>query len=704
MKKNVILDHLTKHTLNQFHNNNLNELGFDAYSLSFELKTDRTNISRTLNNLWRSGKLIKIGGRPVYFVPVDILKDKFPDQNFSIFYKNRKEFNISLSGFDVKNESDVLSVINCDYKFNDFKEIINRNLNLFDYPLPITINTSDNADFFSILSDIVVSGKEKQSNNIFYVISDEKTFLEFYIRWTNNGVKIIEQFIIIEYNASWQESSHLHMEQLLNKLNNSPSVFNSEKKIFVFLSNERNNRIVSSFQDVNLIDYYDFNFFDRTMSIFNLLYYFSTKFQNSFELTKDLIIRLISATYAHSKNEIKTLIFKSISKKYTSSLNHHVIIHDDFISLNFDKKIYNSMEILHYRLPDVIIIDFLDYQDLLSYIHDLRKSEFISLIIESYISKFGKLNFMSFLLQLFKSYKTYYSTHFSDFVHYGIDSKTEFISDFSKFVNSISRHESTKDFLSSINFSNSLSTFTSQDKLNFTIILFLKKNEINKHYLSFLKNEKVLFHFFEYQTENERDIYIKQIKEGYDFYTPIIFTDSVTYSFLHRELNLNESIAKISLDLLISLKDILASSNNSELVHHLNLIYLNSIYGPNGSILSNSIEFKYLESELIFLDVNKASPLLIASYSKVCKELKIQKSDYLKTKYIINASLMLERCIRKDPIVLKNLDILLDSTEINKQYVIFSNLLKPITSTFNIEIPPSEIILLLSIFNSSILD
>jgi len=52
--------------------------GVDAYTLSVDLKQDRSNISRSLNRLWREGVLIKFQGKPTLFLDRKLVEEHFP--------------------------------------------------------------------------------------------------------------------------------------------------------------------------------------------------------------------------------------------------------------------------------------------------------------------------------------------------------------------------------------------------------------------------------------------------------------------------------------------------------------------------------------------------------------------------------------------------------------------------------------------------
>ncbi len=52
--------------------------GIDAYTLAIDLKMDRANVSRALNDLWREGLLIKFQGKPTLFLDRKLVSEYHP--------------------------------------------------------------------------------------------------------------------------------------------------------------------------------------------------------------------------------------------------------------------------------------------------------------------------------------------------------------------------------------------------------------------------------------------------------------------------------------------------------------------------------------------------------------------------------------------------------------------------------------------------
>lgn len=78
-RKDIILEFLSEHTESALTQNRLDTIGYDASVLSIDLKIERSNISRTLNDLCRDGYLTKIQGRPTLYIARAPLLKYFPN-------------------------------------------------------------------------------------------------------------------------------------------------------------------------------------------------------------------------------------------------------------------------------------------------------------------------------------------------------------------------------------------------------------------------------------------------------------------------------------------------------------------------------------------------------------------------------------------------------------------------------------------------
>ncbi len=69
---------------NQLNDNN----GADALNTSLDLQLDRANVSKDLNALWKAGKLIKMHGKPVFYLDYHSLTKHYPNSFFPSIINN----------------------------------------------------------------------------------------------------------------------------------------------------------------------------------------------------------------------------------------------------------------------------------------------------------------------------------------------------------------------------------------------------------------------------------------------------------------------------------------------------------------------------------------------------------------------------------------------------------------------------------------
>ncbi len=78
-RRDQIYHYIQDKTQQLIHNKAIDHHGIDALSCAIDLKLDRANVSKELNYLWRDGRIIKIQGRPVYYLSYQTLSDNFPN-------------------------------------------------------------------------------------------------------------------------------------------------------------------------------------------------------------------------------------------------------------------------------------------------------------------------------------------------------------------------------------------------------------------------------------------------------------------------------------------------------------------------------------------------------------------------------------------------------------------------------------------------
>ena len=67
-KKEQVYQHIRSDTITKLKEEQFESLGLDTLTVSLDLKMNRANISRLLNQLYNEGRLIKTDSRPVFFM------------------------------------------------------------------------------------------------------------------------------------------------------------------------------------------------------------------------------------------------------------------------------------------------------------------------------------------------------------------------------------------------------------------------------------------------------------------------------------------------------------------------------------------------------------------------------------------------------------------------------------------------------------
>ncbi len=78
-RKEKIQEYIRSKTEEIIKSEKIDDNGVIAEDISYELKFDRANVSRELNALWKNGFLIKIAGRPVFYLDTSVISQHYPD-------------------------------------------------------------------------------------------------------------------------------------------------------------------------------------------------------------------------------------------------------------------------------------------------------------------------------------------------------------------------------------------------------------------------------------------------------------------------------------------------------------------------------------------------------------------------------------------------------------------------------------------------
>ena len=74
-----ILSYIRKQTEQLLKDDKIENNGVEASDITYTLGIDRANVSRYLNALWKNGSLIKVSGRPVFYLDYQTISNAYPD-------------------------------------------------------------------------------------------------------------------------------------------------------------------------------------------------------------------------------------------------------------------------------------------------------------------------------------------------------------------------------------------------------------------------------------------------------------------------------------------------------------------------------------------------------------------------------------------------------------------------------------------------
>lgn len=101
-KKEEIYQLIHLDTKNKINHSNLDHLGMGALEISTQLKMNRSNISRILNQLYNEGKLIKTSSRPVLFIDRSSINDAFQSIAIPSIIPKNKTINDYITYLSIK--------------------------------------------------------------------------------------------------------------------------------------------------------------------------------------------------------------------------------------------------------------------------------------------------------------------------------------------------------------------------------------------------------------------------------------------------------------------------------------------------------------------------------------------------------------------------------------------------------------------------
>ena len=337
--------------------NQQDETGIDALNCSLDLKLDRANVSKDLNTLWKEGRLIKIQGKPVYFLDYKTLIDYYPNSFFpSVISKNESlsnYFNHSRNNTGKKRiifDNDPLnSIIGSN---GSLKEIIVNAKSAVSYP-PFGLNC--------IISGNPGVGKTHLANSIheyaclkkgvqipFAVIycqnyiDDQKQFIDELLGYKKrNGKELVNGMLdncrngilLIEQVELLPNSCLNLLNSIIAKKSYTPtgSLVSKDLQSMIILTTEENiehpvlKAILKSIPvHLNLLDVDKRGLYEKIELILDLFQREAKKINATIQVKKDIITCLAAAKYPNNIIEMSNEIQIACSKAYFSSNNSNL--------------------------------------------------------------------------------------------------------------------------------------------------------------------------------------------------------------------------------------------------------------------------------------------------------------------------------------------------------------------------------------------
>lgn len=239
-----ILIYIKKETESLIKEDKYDNCGIDTEAISWEFKKDRANISRIVNNLWKQGYLVKINGRPVFYLDYISLKKQFPNTIIPTFLKRGDKLsNYIFNTFEDKTNTihDSQGLDNIIGANGSLSSQIKKAKAAVCYP-PYGLNTiifghvgTEKRQIAIDMVNYAISNNQRNSNSLYYLIdcqsyTDHQAF-ETLLIGDNSSKGLLEKsrvhFLIFE-NIEYLNTSSLRM---LGSLLNHCFIIKNNKQI-----------------------------------------------------------------------------------------------------------------------------------------------------------------------------------------------------------------------------------------------------------------------------------------------------------------------------------------------------------------------------------------------------------------------------------------------------------------------------------------
>lgn len=785
-----LVQHIAEITSISLANREYTNIMTDAFTISLDLHLDRANISRMLNDLWRENELIKIQGRPTFYLHRKTISKKYPNHYIPALIPKSE----NLEDYLAKPMMD--SQEHCDNAFFS------------------CIGNSVNESLYQIIQDVKVYLAYPQYTKSILVHGPCKTgkkhliraFLQYYGNQTQSPIEIDCKTILLHKVtiADILDKIDFELEQDGNKviffenlqiLEHDPAQFASLVALLTYYQqvanhNELNILFVATVENLsqeslNIFDtvfqkLYTLPSFDEKLlkERYEFILYFMQQeadfIQKTISLSTSILNCFATSHYSHNIQSLKKEIHHSLSYAYAQSIEHQ----ESFISIDYhhlsDELLGNIQNVIdflpqiesitstlkeknHFLIPeteclplqklmitqvnedgiirntikkDVKISDYCKQELRNALSHEINQLYSLSLrkVKSSILPILKNRNFIMNEKQLDKLcfhisnliHLLHNQTYTSIFVKDDITLEDAILHLGDEIIETIG-NEFQVEFPDIEKFFLYYYLFFSQEPMkkgSIAVLVACQGNGIAEKYALHVNTMKykVKCHFMNFiDVEHSTNITILhstlmdkllEIDEGSGV---IIITDLNPIVDFDNTIKKNIDIDTVtlsptSLPLLIQIMNLVNDPSikldDIKTYDYENIIHLpldNSLNYESESRRSiNEAADKILSDSLVFLNPQKATMALFRVLMQIYEELGINYANDISIRFIFHSAFMIERVIRKEPLIYKNTQVLI--SENKSIYEAIDKNMQLINDLFGISIPSSEIARISEIF------
>lgn len=781
IRKQQLIQLIAENTSVILASRNISNANTDAYTISLDLKIDRANISRILNRLWRENELIKIQGRPMYYLHRKTIQNRYPNSYIpSVIPKNESIFNY------LENDKPLEKLINTDTKMignsinESLKGIIDDIEVYSDYPSRFKsmmlygeqfngkhyivysiLNKKDQSNFINLdmrllefesvkikdMVDLIQSSLKKSKNNVVLIENMEECLNQDRI---NRNFKSFLAWMK-DYTTNHRLNCFLVILCNVIDINEVDSTLNTVIEKFYFVKNINDRSLKEKYEFIFKFLQQEANIINCSLSIsYSVLNCFATaRYYNSLNGLLSEIKASLSTAYARKKEGDSTIFinFENLSETLLESIDNVSEQLAQIKSVNFflrDKVFFlipgteciplsnllkvtidnNGMILSENEINKKITLreyclkemdEAKNFSSNQIYFHPLKKTEDIIELFDENI----KEDNIKYKLEM----------HINNVIH--IVNQKNYIPFFSvkhqeiKIENKEIAEKITKKIEENYHIEYPREEFLfiamylqlyheKEHAGPLGILVLCQGNGIAEKYASHVNTMKYsnYCNFMDYLMNEELSLQIEKICSKVrsinrgagviiltDF-NPMVDIDTLIKARTEIE---TVTVTPLSLPLLVQIMDMIEANHelsdfksikSMNLYQVLNLKekYINTETQTVLDDVANNI----LVDSLNFLDAQKATYTLFRVVMKIYEDLELQYSKDITIRFIFHGSFMIERVIRNEALVYKDIPAVIEKNA--RIYQAIDKNLQLVNQIFGITIPPGEIARITDIF------